>query len=52
MMLTGPDDARALFDVADTTKGSSHRAIKELHAPGIKALMSNGGDPYTTGAVT
>jgi len=41
----------ALFAVADTVKGSSQAAIKELHELGIKTMMLTGDNAHTAQAI-
>lgn len=47
------DSARALaiFAVADTVKQSSHQAIEELHALGVKTAMLTGDNEHTASAI-
>lgn len=49
--LASATQAFALFAVADTVKGSSQLAIKELHELGIKTMMLTGDNAHTAEAI-
>ncbi len=51
VMLVGAKGVHGLFAVADTIKGSSKRAIAELHALGINTVMLTGDNPHTAQAI-
>jgi Cd2+/Zn2+-exporting ATPase len=47
VVLCDPQQALAVFAVADTVKDSSREAIRQLHALGVKTLMLSGDNPHT-----
>jgi Zn2+/Cd2+-exporting ATPase len=51
ILLADEQDVLGLFAVADTVKDSSHQAIAELHALGIKTVMLTGDNTHTARAI-
>ena len=51
VVLCDPQQALAVFAVADTLKDSSREAIRELHALGVQTLMLSGDNPHTAQAI-
>jgi Cd2+/Zn2+-exporting ATPase len=51
VLLTGEAGVLALFGVMDTVRETSHQAITELHALGVKSLMLSGDNPHTVAAI-
>ena len=51
VVLCDPQQALAVFAVADTLKDSSREAIRELQALGVQTLMLSGDNPHTAQAI-
>jgi Cd2+/Zn2+-exporting ATPase len=51
VVLCDPQQALAVYAVADTVKDSSREAIRQLHALGVKTLMLSGDNPHTAEAI-
>lgn len=51
ILLNDGQQVLALFAVADTVKESSHEAIRQLHALGVKTVMLTGDNPHTANAI-
>jgi Cd2+/Zn2+-exporting ATPase len=50
-LLSGPDEVKAIFAVADAIKGSSSQAVAELQAMGVRTVMLSGDNQATAEVV-